>query len=40
VFWDVEAADALKGVAYHVITKLESQGNQIINTAGDERSEH
>ena len=34
-----EAADALKGLAHHVITKLPSQGYQIINAAGDERSE-
>jgi len=40
VFWDVEATDALKGVAHHVITKLQSQGYQIINAAGDKRSEH
>jgi len=40
VFWDAEATDALKGVAHHVITKLQSQGYQIINAAGDERAEH
>lgn len=40
LFWDVEATDALQGVAHHVITKLQSQGYQIINAAGDERSEH
>jgi hypothetical protein len=39
-FWDVDATDALRRAANHVMTKLQRQGYQIINAAGHERSEH